>query len=229
MLAKIGLNAHGFGVCLNILRSTYRRRAARRSGARAAARPAQAHRACATPSHSLRRWISAVRPTCCARTAAAKRRAWRLRPRECAWCEATARRCATPIISSHPEAAGWQAALLSSISTVPRLDRARQHAASRPRHGIEDLKRLLRDESADLLSICRKPDLSLPPEAQHRDGGLGDHGTRARRDACRARCALARRVPARRARLTRRGSARVAPDRRPATPGCRRSARGLSR
>ena len=31
---------------------------------------------------------------------------------------------------------------------------------------LEDLKRLLRDESAGLLSICRKPDLSLPPEAQ---------------------------------------------------------------
>ena len=43
---------------------------------------------------------------------------------------------------------------------------ARQHAASRPEHGIDDLKRLLRDESAGLLSICRKPDLSLPPQAR---------------------------------------------------------------
>jgi isopenicillin-N N-acyltransferase-like protein len=66
----------------------------------------------------------------------------------------------------HPEAADWQATHVANLSTIPRLDRARQHAASRAQHGIEDLKRLLRDESAGLLSICRKPDLSLPPEAQ---------------------------------------------------------------
>ena len=66
----------------------------------------------------------------------------------------------------HPEATGWQAAHVANLSTIPRLDRARQLAASRPKQGIEDVKRLLRDESAGLLSICRKPDLSLPPEAQ---------------------------------------------------------------
>ena len=66
----------------------------------------------------------------------------------------------------HPEASGWQAAHVPNLSTVPRLERARQHAASRAKHGIEDLKRLLRDESAGLLSICRKPDRSLPQEAQ---------------------------------------------------------------
>lgn len=67
---------------------------------------------------------------------------------------------------THPEAAAWQATHVPNLSTLPRLERAQQHAASRPKHGIEDLKRLLRDESAGLLSICRKPDLSLPPEAQ---------------------------------------------------------------
>ena len=66
----------------------------------------------------------------------------------------------------HPEAAGWQARHVPNLSTIPRLDRARQLAASRAKHGIEDVKRLLRDESAGLLSICRKPDASLPPEAQ---------------------------------------------------------------
>jgi isopenicillin-N N-acyltransferase-like protein len=66
----------------------------------------------------------------------------------------------------HPDAAGWQATQLPNLSTEARLERALWHAAARPRHGIEDLQRLLRDESADLLSICRKPDLSLPPEAQ---------------------------------------------------------------
>ena len=67
---------------------------------------------------------------------------------------------------THPEAASWQATHVPNLSTQPRLDRALHHAASRQKHGLEDLKRLLRDESAGLLSICREPDLSLPPEAQ---------------------------------------------------------------
>ena len=66
----------------------------------------------------------------------------------------------------HPEAEGWQADVAANLSTIPRLERARHHAASREKHGIEDLKRMLRDESAGLLSICRKPDASLPQEAQ---------------------------------------------------------------
>ena len=66
----------------------------------------------------------------------------------------------------HPEAAAWQARHVPNLSTIPRLERARQHAASRAKHGIEDVKGLLRDESAGLLSICRKPDVSLPPQAQ---------------------------------------------------------------
>jgi isopenicillin-N N-acyltransferase-like protein len=66
----------------------------------------------------------------------------------------------------HPEAAGWQAEQLPNLSSGPRLECALRHAASRAKHGFEDLKRLLRDESDGLLSICRKPDRSLPPEAQ---------------------------------------------------------------
>jgi len=67
---------------------------------------------------------------------------------------------------THPEAAGWQATHVPNLSTEPRLERALEHAAARPKHGLEDVKRLLRDESAGLLSICREPDLSLPKEAQ---------------------------------------------------------------
>lgn len=67
---------------------------------------------------------------------------------------------------THPEAAGWQATHVPNLSTEPRLECALQHAAARPKHGLEDVKRLLRDESAGLLSICREPDLSLPKEAQ---------------------------------------------------------------
>ena len=66
----------------------------------------------------------------------------------------------------HAETAGWQAEQASNLSSLPRLRRARELAGARPRHGLEDLKRLLRDESDGLLSICRKPDRSLPPEAQ---------------------------------------------------------------
>jgi isopenicillin-N N-acyltransferase-like protein len=66
----------------------------------------------------------------------------------------------------HPEATAWQATQVPNLSSLPRLERAQEHAATRPRHGVEDLKRLLRDETAGLLSICRKPDRSLPPEAQ---------------------------------------------------------------
>ena len=64
----------------------------------------------------------------------------------------------------HPEAAGWQATLLGTLSTEPRLARAREHAAAREKLGLEDVKRLLRDETAGYLSICRKPDPALPSE-----------------------------------------------------------------
>jgi isopenicillin-N N-acyltransferase-like protein len=66
----------------------------------------------------------------------------------------------------HADTVGWQAELASNLSTHPRLERALAHASARPKHGVEDVKRLLRDESDGLLSVCRKPDLSLPPEAQ---------------------------------------------------------------
>ena len=64
----------------------------------------------------------------------------------------------------HPEAAGWQATLLGTLSTEPRLARAREHAAAREKLGLEDVKRLLRDETAGYLSICRQPDPALPQE-----------------------------------------------------------------
>jgi isopenicillin-N N-acyltransferase-like protein len=59
-------------------------------------------------------------------------------------------------------AGGWQAQLASNLTSVPRLERARSHAASRDKHGVEDLKRMLRDESGGLPSICRHPDPALP-------------------------------------------------------------------
>jgi isopenicillin-N N-acyltransferase-like protein len=64
------------------------------------------------------------------------------------------------------EASAWQAPLAAHLSTVPRLECAQRHAAARSRHGLDDVKRLLRDESDGLVSICRRPDPSLPDQAR---------------------------------------------------------------
>lgn len=165
MLAKIGFNSSGLGVCLNILRSVFD----------------CAH--AGVPVHVLLRALLK-----CASVRDAIAFASRLsfggssnilvadRGGECASLEFSpkgmrvvrgegATLCHTNHFL-HPEAAGWQARHVPNLSTIPRLDRARELAASRPRLGIEDLKRVLRDESAGLLSICRKPDPSLPQEAR---------------------------------------------------------------
>ena len=62
--------------------------------------------------------------------------------------------------------AGWQLELADNLSTVPRLERARMLAGALGEHGLEDLKRLLRDESQGFLSICRHPDPSLAEHAR---------------------------------------------------------------
>jgi len=165
MLAKIGLNALGLGVCLNILRSKF-------DGAHAG-----------VPVHVLLRALlkrADVRDAVAFESALAFGGSSNVlcadRGGESASLEFSPRGLrvvrgdgATLCHTNHfvhPEAAGWQAEVASNLSTIPRLERARQHASSRATHGIEDLKRLLRDESAGLLSICRTPDASLPPEAQ---------------------------------------------------------------
>ena len=61
-----------------------------------------------------------------------------------------------------PEARGWQSVLVENMASEPRLACAQRHAAARAQHGLEDVKRLLRDESDGLLSVCRRPDPSLP-------------------------------------------------------------------
>lgn len=165
MLAKIGLNAQGLGVCLNILRSTF-------DGAHAG-----------LPVHVLLRALlkrSSVRDAIAFASKLAFGGSSNVlcadRAGEAASLEFSPR--GMRVVSGdgatlchtnhfiHPEAEGWQAEIATNLSTVPRLERARHHAASRAKHGVEDLKRLLRDESAGLLSICRRPDVSLPQEAQ---------------------------------------------------------------
>ena len=168
MLAKIGFNATGVGVCLNILRSVF-------DGAKPG-----------IPVHILLRALlkrSSVRDAiafCAGLSFAGSSNilmadrggdiaSLEFSPKGLRVVRATEGTGGTLCHTNHflhPEAAGWQATQVANLSSLPRLERAREHAAARPNHGLEDLQRLLRDESAGLLSICRKPDPSLPPEAQ---------------------------------------------------------------
>lgn len=165
MLAKIGLNRRGFGVCLNILRSKF-------DGARAG-----------IPVHVLLRALlgrASVREAVAFASTLSFGGSSNIlcadRGGEAASLEFSPQGLrvvrgdgATLCHTNHfldPEAAGWQALLAENLSTLPRLECARRHAAARARHGIDDLKRLLRDESQGLLSICRKPDASLPEQAR---------------------------------------------------------------
>lgn len=170
MLAKIGFNSAGVGVCLNILRSVF-------DGAPKDGKPA------GVPTHVLLRALlkrSSVRDAIafCSKLSFGGSSNILMADRggDAASLEFSpkglrvvrgegATLCHTNHFV-HPEAAGWQATQVPNLSSLRRLERARQHAAARPKHGVEDLKRLLRDESAGLLSICREPDRSLPPEAQ---------------------------------------------------------------
>ncbi len=168
MLAKIGCNALGVGACLNILRSLF-------DGQHAG-----------VPVHVLLRALlqrSSVRDAIafCSRLSfggssnilmadrGGDAASLEFSPKGLRVVRASEKAGATLCHTNHflhPEAAGWQAAQASNLSSLPRLERAREHAAARSRHGVEDLKKLLRDESAGLLSICRRPDPALPAEAR---------------------------------------------------------------
>jgi len=165
MLSKIGLNAAGFGVCLNILSSIH-------DGKKAG-----------LPVHVLLRALLR-----CASVQDAIKLAAKLdftgssnvlcadRGGEAASLELSPKGCrvvrgdgATLCHTNHfldGDARAWQSPLADFLSSEPRLACAQRHAASRRKHGIEDLKRLLRDETLGLQSICRKPDASLPEEGR---------------------------------------------------------------
>jgi len=165
MLAKIGFNEHGFGLCLNILRSNA-------DGERAG-----------TPVHPLLRALLACRSV---EEAVGMARALSFGASSNALCaDATgdaanlefspsglqvvrgegAALCHTNhFLAAAPE--GSRDAPAPSPSSIPRLTRARALVENRGRVGVADLKRILRDESEGLLSICRHPDPSLPAEAR---------------------------------------------------------------
>ena len=60
---------------------------------------------------------------------------------------------------------GEQSPMRSALSSQPRLDTALLHAAQ-PGLDFEKLQAFLRDESDGFLSICRNPDPALPPEGR---------------------------------------------------------------
>ena len=167
MLAKIGLNSHGFGVCLNILRSRddgthpgvpvhvllralLRRRsvadAIEYAGRLAFGASSNVH--CADVSGD------------CAGLECSPRGLYVLRGKGATLCHTNHFLCIDP--QAH------EIALARSLSTRPRLARADALVADlnrvSPRLGVADLQRVLRDESEGYLSICRQPDPSLALE-----------------------------------------------------------------
>jgi isopenicillin-N N-acyltransferase-like protein len=166
MLAKIGMNTLGFGVCLNILRSVDD---GKRTG---------------VPVHVLLRALLAGSKTVAEAIAFATRLAFGGSSNvlcadvtgEAASLElsplgvrvlhgANGTLCHTNHFIA-PGTEAWQLELADNLSTGPRLERARRHAGALGMHGVEDLKTLLRDESEGFLSICRRPDPSLPEQAR---------------------------------------------------------------
>ncbi len=165
MLAKIGINDRGFGVCLNILRSSD-------DGSRAG-----------VPVHVLLRALlardsvadavafasklgfGASSNVLCA-DAAGDTAALEFSPRG---LEVVRGAEATLCHTNHflaPAAAAHQASLTPSLSTVPRLARITALTGAHPgKFSAADLQRMLRDESDGYLSICRRPDPALAPEA----------------------------------------------------------------
>lgn len=165
MLAKIGLNNRGFGVCLNILRSSddgshpgvpvhvlLRALLERDSVADAVA-------------FASKLGFGASSNVLCA-DAAGDTAALEFSPRGLEVVRgADAALCHTNHFLA-PAAAKHQASLAPSLSTVPRLARITAlTGAHKGRFSPADLQRMLRDESDGTLSICRRPDPSLAPEA----------------------------------------------------------------
>jgi len=164
MLAKIGLNHRGFGVCLNILRSSD-------DGAHAG-----------VPVHVLLRALLACDSVADAVAFASKlsfgassnvlcadasgdTAALEFSPRGLEVLRgADAALCHTNHFLA-PAAAKHQASLAPSLSTLPRLARITAlTGAHKGKFSPADLQRMLRDESEGYLSICRSPDPALAPE-----------------------------------------------------------------
>lgn len=163
MLAKIGLNSHGFGVCLNILRSQddgtrlgvpvhvlLRALLRRRSVADAIAFAGELSFGASSNVHC------ADEAGDCAALECSPRGMYVLKGQGGTLCH-----------TNHylsPEPQPHERGLAESLSTRPRLARADALASGLTRASLADVQRILSDESDGFLSICRRPDPSVPAE-----------------------------------------------------------------
>jgi len=164
MLAKIGLNQRGFGVCLNILRSSD-------DGSHPGVPVHVLLRAllgCDSVADAIafasKLTFGASSNVLCA-DASGDTAALEFSPRGLEVVRgADAALCHTNHFLA-PAAAKHQATLAPSLSTVPRLERITAlTSAHQGKFSSADLQRMLRDESDGYLSICRRPDPAFAPE-----------------------------------------------------------------
>jgi len=164
MLAKIGLNRHGLGVCLNILRSES-------DGLRPGAPVHVLLRAlldCASLAQAetlVRRVRCGASSNILCASAAGGAASFELSPGRVG---VVAARGGILCHTNHflaQEGREHEVLLPPSLSSVPRLQRIEALSGS-GKFSAADLQRMLRDESDGFLSICRRPDPSLPEEAR---------------------------------------------------------------
>ena len=165
MLAKIGLNDRGLGVCLNILRSTS-------DGSRPGVPVHPLLRAllkCGDLEDAIalagRLSFGASSNVLCA-DAGGEAANLEFSP---LGLQAMRGEGAVLCHTNHflsPSGGPGEARLAPSLSSGPRLARARTLVAAQPSIGVADLKRVLRDESEGYLSICRRPDPALEAEVR---------------------------------------------------------------
>jgi len=165
MLAKIGFNSRGFGVCLNILRSSD-------DGSKPGVPVHVLLRAllnCGSVAEAVafasKLSFGASSNVLCA-DAAGDTAAFEFSPRGLHVIRgADAALCHTNHFLA-PEAAKHQASLAPSLSTYPRLERIETlTGAHKGKYSPKDLQQMLSDESDGYLSICRRPDPALAAEA----------------------------------------------------------------
>lgn len=166
MLAKIGLNRHGFGVCLNILRSTD-------DGAHPGLpvhvllrKLLECHNVDEAIALAAKQTFGASSSVLCA-DAAGQTAALEFSPRGLEVIQgAQTVLCHTNHFLA-PSASKHQASLAPSLSTVPRLQRIT--ALTEMAQGaisVTDLQHMLRDETDGYLSICRRADPALDVDAR---------------------------------------------------------------
>jgi len=166
MLAKIGLNGHGLGVCLNLMRS---RNDGRRPGVpvhvllRAllkCERVADAIRLASSVTHGgSSNVLCADREGNAASLELSPSGVELVRPEDGVVCHTNHFLMPAGLRAEAPRA--------PTLSTEQRLDRIQALVhGRRGAIGVADLQSMLRDETEGVMSICRHPDRQLPREAR---------------------------------------------------------------